>query len=74
MKVAWFLDGLKAEDGSTVLISKSAIFSDSAYSNDLNKVIVRITMDIAGNKANRRADNFPKNGEKMRRYGVSEVG
>ena len=74
LKVAWFLDGLKAEDGSTVSISKSAMFSDSAYSEDLNKVIGRLTMDIAGNKANRRAANYNKHGGKKQKFNVSEVG
>ena len=62
LKVAWFLDGLKAEDGSTVSISKSAMFSDPAYLEDINKVISRLTMDIAGTKANRRSGNYTKNG------------
>ena len=55
LKVTWFLDGLKAEDGSTVSISKSAMFSDSSYAEDLNKIISRVTMDIAGNKAKNRS-------------------
>ena len=57
LKVALFLDGLNAENGSTVSISKSAMFSDPAYSEDINKVISRLTMDIAGTKANRRSGN-----------------
>ena len=66
--------GLKAEDGSTVSISKSAMFSDSAYSEDLNKVIGRLTMDIAGNKANRKAANYNKRGGKKQKFNVSEIG
>ena len=74
LKVTWFLDGLKAEHGSTVSISKSAIFSDSTYSEDLNKVISRLSLDSAGNKANRRFGNYLKNGGgKKVKYGVSEV-
>ena len=60
--VVYFLDGLKVEDCSTVSISKSAMFSGSSYSEDLNRVISRHTMDIAGNKANRRSGNYLKNG------------
>ena len=72
--MAWFLDGLKAEDGSTVSISKSAMFGDSAYSEDINKVIGRLTMDIAGNKANRRAGNYNKYGRgKKPKYSVNKV-
>ena len=76
LKVACFLDGLKAEDGSTASISKSAIFSDPVYSEDLNKVISRLSMDIAGNKANRRSGNYSKNGNngKKMKYSVYEVG
>ena len=74
MKVAWFLDGLKAEDGSTVSIAKSAMFSDSAYWEDLNKVIGRLTMDIAGTIANRKAANFSKHGGKKPKFNVGEVG
>ena len=72
--MAWFLDGLKAEDGSTVSTSKSAMFSEPAYSEDLNKVISRLTMDIAGNKANRRSGNCNKHGGKKQKYSVNEVG
>ena len=74
LKVAWFLDGLKAEDGSTVSISKSAMFSNAAYSEDLNKVIARLTLDIAGNKANRKAANYHKHNGKKPRFNVSEIG
>ena len=49
------------------------MFSDAFYSNDLNKVISSFTMNIAGNKANRRTSNFGKNGGKKIKYGVSEV-
>ena len=61
MKVAWLLDGLKAEDGSTVSISKVAMFSDSIYSKYLNKVIARLSINIAGNKANRKSVITGKN-------------
>ena len=64
MKIEWFLDGLKTENGLTVSISMSVMFSVSSYSNDLNKVIARLTMDIAGNIANKRTSNFMKNGGK----------
>ena len=64
LKVTWFLDGLKAEDGSTVSISKSAMFSDSTYSEDLDKVISRLSLGISGNKANIRFGNYLKNGGK----------
>ena len=74
LKVAWFLDGLNAEDGSTVPYSKSAMFSDLAYLEDINKVISRLTMDITGTKANRRSGNYLKNGGKKPKYSVNEVG
>ena len=69
-----FLLGLKAEDGSTVSISKSAMFSDESYADDLNKVIGRLTMDIAGNKGNQKTGNFNNHGNKKPKYNVSEVG
>jgi hypothetical protein len=75
MKVTWFMDKLKAEDGSTVSISKLAIYSNSeVYGEDLNKVIARLTVDIAGNKANRKAANYNKHNVKKQKYNVSEVG
>ena len=75
MKVTWFMDKLKAEDGSTVSISKSAIYSNSeVYGEDLNKVIARLTVDITGNKANRKAANYNKHNVKKQKYNVSEVG
>jgi hypothetical protein len=75
LKVALFLDGLNAENGSTVSISKSAMFSDPAYSEDINKVISMLTMDTAGMEANRRSGNYNKNGNgKKLKYSVNEVG
>ena len=74
LKEPWFLDGLNAEDGSTVSTSKSAMFSEPAYSEDLNEVISRLTMDIVGNNANRRSGNYNKHGVKKQKYSVSEVG
>ena len=56
------------------MISKSAMFSDSAYSEDLNKIISWLTMDIAGNKANRRSGNYNKQNGKKQKFIVSEVG
>jgi len=73
LKVTMFLLGLKAEDGSTVSISKSAMFSDDSYAHNLNKVIGRLTMDIAGTKANRKTANYNKNGNKKPKFNVSEV-
>ena len=50
------------------------MFSEPAYSEDLNRLISRLTMDIAANKVNRRSGNYTKHGGQKQKYSVNEVG
>ena len=71
LKMAWCLDGLKAEDGSTVSTSKSAMISEPAYSEFLNKAISRLTMDISEKKVTGKNNN--RNCNKRNNKYIKEV-